>query len=446
MTRLAKFVILAWSISIMGACGDRGETKSLPEPAPAPPAVQRPVTAKGNQSILFLEARIKNDPDDYIAHNKLASEYVQQMRATGDTTYLELALKAAKASLSIVPAEQNKGGLAALAIAEFSLHDFVNSRDHALRLTQVDPNKGYTYQILGDALLELGQYDDAKAAFKEMEDLGGFQPLTQVAIEQRLSRMAALNGDTTKAVAHMRAALQIAEKPPGTTAETVAWCQWQLGRMAFGTGDYATAEKYYNASLATLPDYFGALGSIGHLRAARGDLAGAIENLEKVVSLRPDPAAIASLADVYKMAGRDSDAQRQYVLLDEIARISAAKGGIYNRELSMFYANHDLKSAEACDATIKEYETRRDIYGADAVGWTCYKAGRMDEARTAMRDALRLGTKDAQLFYHAGMIEKASGNKTEAKRLLAAALKLSPSFDLLQSETARTALRELDAK
>ena len=446
MRRLVKFVILASLISVVGACGDRGETKSLPETAPPPPAVERPATATNNQSILFLEARIKKDPDDYIAHNKLATEYLQQMRVTGDTTYLDLAMRAAKASLNVLPADQNKGGLAALAITEFSLHDFVNSRDHALRLTQVDPNKGYTYQILGDALLELGQYDEAKAAFAEMEDLGGFQPLTQVAIEQRLSRMAALNGDTSKAVAYMRKALQIAEKPPGTTAETVAWCQWQLGRMAFGTGDYATAEKYYNAALKTMPDYFGALGSIGHLRAARGDLPGAIENLEKVVSLRPDPAAIASLADIYKLAGRDADAQRQHVLLDEIARISSAKGGIYNRELSMFYANHDIKTTEACEATKKEFETRRDIYGADAVAWSCFKAGRLDEARTAIKEALRLGTKDAQLFYHAGMIEKASGNANEAKRLLEASLKLNPSFDLLQAEIARNALRELKAK
>lgn len=445
MSRFAHLAFLAVSISLIGGCGGRGESKSLPETVPPPPAIERPASAKSNETILFFEARIRNDPDDFIAHNKLAGEYLQQMRVTGDTVYLELALKAAKASLNVLPAESNKGGLAALAIAQFSLHEFVNSRDNALRLTEIDPNKGYAYQILGDAFLELGQYEEAKAAFGKMDEFGGFQALTQVAIEQRLSRMAALNGETAKAAAHMRKGLQIAEKPPGTTAETVAWCQWQLGRMAFGSGDYKSAEKYFNAALSTLPDYFGALGSLGHLRAARGDLPGAIESLEKSVSMRPDPASIALLADIYKMAARDADAQRQYVLLDEIARLSAAKGNIYNRELSMFYANHDLKTAEACEAVTKEYETRRDIYGADAVAWACYKSGRMDEARAAMKDALRLGTRDAQLFYHAGMIEKASGNKTEAKRLLTAAVKLNPSFDLLQAEIAKAALRELNA-
>ncbi|MDQ3132086.1 MAG: hypothetical protein M3Q99_15160 [Acidobacteriota bacterium] len=41
------------------------------------------------------------------------------------------------------------------------------------------------------------------------------------------------------------------------------------------------------------------------------------------------------------------------------------------------------------------------------------------------------------------MIEKASGNKKEAKRLLEKALKLNPAFDLLQTETARKTLEEL---
>jgi hypothetical protein len=53
---------------------------------------------------------------------------------------------------------------------------------------------------------------------------------------------------------------------------------------------------------------------------------------------------------------------------------------------------------------VREYESRRDIYGADAVAWTAFKAGKVDEAQTMMRLALRLGTEDARLFYHAAMI------------------------------------------
>ena len=46
-------------------------------------------------------------------------------------------------------------------------------------------------------------------------------------------------------------------------------------------------------------------------------------------------------------------------------------------------------------------------------------------------------------MYHAGMIEKDLGNRAEAKKWLAAALKINPTFDLLQAENARRALSEL---
>lgn len=445
MCRALHTSLLVVSAFLAAACGDNVETKGLPAGPPAKPVAERPAPAHNNQSILFYENRIKNDPDDFIAHNRLASEYLGQMRLTGDTAYLELALKTAQASLAILPAEQNVGGLAALAAAEFSLHQFVAARDHARRLTELEPNRGYAYQVLADALLELGEYDEAKTVLAKMEDLGGFQLVTEVAIEARLSHHAALYGNTDKATRHMKKALDLLKGSQGPGSETKAWVEWQLGRMSFGSGNHDAAEKYFNAALETLPDYFGALGSLGHLRAAKGDLPGAISYLEKAVAMRPDPATIALLGDVYKTAGRDSDAARQYELLDKIAVMSAQKGNIYGRELAMYYANHDIKPAEACDASVKEYETRRDIYGADAVAWTCYKAGRLDEAKNAMKDALRLGTKDAQLFYHAGIIEKALGNKQEARSQIEKALKLNPAFDLLQAEKARQALAELKA-
>jgi len=53
---------------------------------------------------------------------------------------------------------------------------------------------------------------------------------------------------------------------------------------------------------------------------------------------------------------------------------------------------------------------------------------------------LRLNTKDAVLLYHAGMIENALGNRSDAKKLLKRALDLNPAFDLLQAEIARKAL------
>ena len=60
-----------------------------------PPASPLPSDEAANrQTILFLEERTKADPEDFIAQNKLAGYYLQQVREIGDLTYLKLAAHA----------------------------------------------------------------------------------------------------------------------------------------------------------------------------------------------------------------------------------------------------------------------------------------------------------------------------------------------------------------
>ncbi len=393
---------------------------------------------KANETaIRFLEERVKRDPDDFSAHNKLASYYHLRLRETGDLSYLDLAARAARASLASVPEMRNAGGLAALTQSEFAAHDFATARDHAMQLTRLDPGKSYPYGMLGDALLELGDYEKAADAYRQMERrAGGISEST----ETRQARLAQLRGDSAGAKRHFTRALVLALDLPLPPRETVAWCRWQLGETAFSTGDYETAEHHYRDALVTFPDYYRALASLGRVRAARGDLAGAIEHYEHATRRLPDLEFVAALGDLYRLAGREKESSAQYALVEKIGHLSAAGGALYNRQLALFYADHDIKAEEAYASAVKEYEVRRDIYGADAVAWTALKAGKINEAQTAIKAALRLGTRDAKLFYHAGMIARSAGDQTSARDYLKRALALNPQFHPLQSIIARKAL------
>src|SRR5438093_13373578 len=75
-------------------------------------------------TLRFLEQRVQSDPLDCVAHNRLSAACINQMRETGDLAYLDRAMKSARASLAAVPAAQNPGGVAALAVAEFESHHF----------------------------------------------------------------------------------------------------------------------------------------------------------------------------------------------------------------------------------------------------------------------------------------------------------------------------------
>ena len=60
-----------------------------------------------------------------------------------------------------------------------------------------------------------------------------------------------------------------------------------------------------------------------------------------------------------------------------------------------------------------------------------------------MQQALRLGTKDASLLYHAGMIAHGLGDIERAQQYLRQALETNPYFSLLQAEKARQTLTEM---
>jgi len=389
------------------------------------------------KAIRVLEQRVGDDPENFAVQNMLAGYYLKQVKQSGDHAYLAPAAAAARASLAAVPAERNHGGLAALALTEAASHQFVAARDHAQRLVALAPDKLYPYEILGDALLELGQYEEAAAAYGRVERMGG----ASTSILTRLGRLALLNGRTVDARSRFEQSLALALDDATVAEDVIAWCHWQLGDTAFSTGEYATAERHYHDALTTTPDFLPALTALGRVRAARGDLTAAIAAYERAIGIDPMPVFVAALGDLYTLAGRHAEAAEQYASILEGAR-NELDAKLDNRQLVMFYADHDLKGDEAYRLAAAEYRTRRDIYGADAAAWTALKAGKIAEAQAAIADALRLGTQDARLLYHAGMIARAADAKTTGKAYLKRALALNPEFDPLQAKIARAALND----
>jgi tetratricopeptide (TPR) repeat protein len=431
------------SMALLSGCGVKQPptTQAIALP-PAEPLTSDTVVTES--AIRFLENRVKLDSEDLIAYNKLAGYYLQRLRETGSITYLDLASKAANESLAVLPPEQNKDGLAQKAQVEYAEHNFAAARDDAKRLTELDPGEGYPFVIMGDSLQELGDYDGARGAYSRMKVLSmGFAGMPSVSGNQRLSRQAELHGDTDLATRLLAAALSegLAHYPP--PREAVAWCRWRLGEIAFSIGDYETAESHYRDALTTFPDYYRALASLARVRAARGDLAGGIQFYEQAVKIVPDPNFVAALGDLYKIAGRDKQAAEQYQLVEQIGHLSALSGVLYNRQLALFYADHDIKPEDGYQNAAREYTQRQDIYGADAVAWTALKSGRIPEAQQMIKEALKLGTRDARILYHAGMIARAAGDTQGARNYLAAALKLSPQFDPMQAPIAEKYLKEL---
>ncbi len=112
-------------------------------------------------------------------------------------------------------------------------------------------------------------------------------------------------------------------------------------------------------------------------------------------------------------------------------------------EIALFNADHGHDIAATVEQARQAYKRRPSIFAADVVAWALYQAGDYQEAESFSQQALRLGTKDALKFFHAGMISYRLGKFAQAREYLQQALATNPNFSVLyQAETRRT-LEEL---
>jgi Flp pilus assembly protein TadD len=138
--------------------------------------------------------------------------------------------------------------------------------------------------------------------------------------------------------------------------------------------------------------------------------------------------------------GDQARAEEQYGAVEFIAEVSGPQANVANRELALFQASHGRDTANAVRLAEAELETRKDIYGYDALAWALYNDGHPEAALEPARAALSLGTRDPRLLYHAGMIGIAVGSEVAGRALLRDALALNPAFDPLGVDLARETL------
>jgi tetratricopeptide (TPR) repeat protein len=387
-----------------------------------------------DSQIQKAEAIIKRAPERAEGYNLLAAAYLQKARETGDFGFNSRAESALKRSLEIAPDDFDALKLQATLLLAF--HRFQEALEVARRGQTLRPDNADVYGAMTDALVELGDYQKAIEAAQKMVDL---RPDT--ASYSRVSYLRALHGDTEGAIEAMRVAVRAADP---RSPESVAWCRVHLGLELMNAGRLKEAEREFDEALTAFPDYYLALSAKARARLSAGDTTAALELYKQSEERVPLPDTAIARGDLLSQLRRMDEAGKEYALAEFIER-NGASASTYSRQLALFLADHDIKLDEALAIARRERQARNDIYTSDALAWCLFKNGMLREAKEAMDEALRLGTRDARLFYHAGMIADASGDRRAAVRYLQLALKTDPSFNILQAERARRMLEELNA-
>jgi tetratricopeptide (TPR) repeat protein len=392
-----------------------------------------PVILSGSlqQAIASLQTRLRSLPDDWGSWATLGLAYVQEARVSADPSFYPKAEGALRRSLRLHPGGnfQALTGEGALAAAR---HDFAGALRWGERARAINPYNGNVYGVIGDAQVELGRYDDAFATFQRMVDL---KP--DLASYARASYARELQGDVPGALE----AMQLAYDSAGTP-EDRAFAASQLGDLYFNSGRLDDAERSYREAAASAPEYMPPHAGLARVAWARGDVAGAIRRFADVVSHYPSPEYVIALGDMDTVAGRHADAARQYATVRVEERLFQAAGVDVDLELALFDADHGDPAKAVAEARA-EWNRRHSILVADAVAWSLFRAGRAVEALPYVRFAGQLGYRSALLAFHAGMIERATGDRPAAVRDLRRALDINPHFSILYAETARRALAGL---
>jgi tetratricopeptide (TPR) repeat protein len=397
-----------------------------------------PATAAPSPSdarIRFWESRLQRDPEDHITPAKLGAAYVQKARESGDPGYYARAEQALRKSLERLP--DNHEALATLASVQVGQHRFREARELAEKCVRLHPDDAFSYGTLGDAQVELGDYEASARSIQHMLELEPGLPAYA-----RMSYQRELHGQRKEALRLMGLAVAAAvpSDPHGG-----AWCRTQLGDLYFKGGDLDNAGRQYEAALKQLPDYYLALVGQARVATARQKLDEAAQFLTRAIAAIPRPDFVAALGDVYALSGKSEQARQQYDLVLQIEEVNRVAGVPDKRRLSLFYANHDRDLDAALALAQQEYAVRQDVYTCDAFAWALYKKGRYPVAWDAAQRAMRLKTEDAAIHYHAGMIAaRLPGHSTDAERLLKRALALNPYFDPRQVPAARRELAALD--
>jgi tetratricopeptide (TPR) repeat protein len=421
---------LIWLVLINGACSQSSSSASEKTQAVDSKTENPVTTGLANRQIEAAQKLIEKSPKMPNGYNSLAVAYIQSARETGDFSLNSKAETAANRALELEPENINAQKIKLSLMLTF--HRFAEALDAAKKLQSKFPQDAFIYGALTDANVELGNYKEAIDAAQKMVDL---RP--NMESYARVSHVRSLHGDSKGAIEAMRTAAKIADP---MNKEAQAWCLVRLGEEFFRIGNYAEAEKQYDTALDTFPNYHLALAGKGRARAAQNDFELAIKLLSESNNRVPNVENVIFLGDVYSKIEKPDEANKQYELAQFVEQ---QFGNTDQRRLALLWADRDTKLDEALTIAAREYEAKKDIFTADIYAWCLYKKGQFQEAKKVIDEAMRLKTRDARIFYHAGMIEKSLGNKKAAADYLKKSLELNPAFDILQAENAKKALGEI---
>ena len=374
------------------------------------PVLAGPGTSRGalTQTVEKMAARLDTHPTDGAAVVRMADALIRLQRVNNDGRAVITAEARLRDFLRVSPGHYEAERM--LASVLLSQHRFGEAIAQAQRVSAWDPRDAWNYGAIGDGYLELGDYSRAFAAFDRM---GAIKP--GPAAYARTAYALELKGDLAGALDQMHRASAGATP---NDEESQAWHFAQVGLLELQLGRLGNARREFEHALATFPGHPLAMDGVARIKIVEGDLAGARQIYQGQLARVPTPDLAALVGDLMAALGDAAGAERYYRMSEQIEQAASENGAPQPQALARFLSERNRDIPRAVTLAEEAAAARRDIFTMDSLAWSYFRAGRLPEAKRASEQALRTGTRDARLLYHAAEIFAASGDVAAARATL----------------------------
>ncbi len=396
--------------------------------ASIPTEVGNPQT---NKELVKNLVKIRKMPQDAVAWVNLGDTLAQVQRDTSDAKIYAHAEAVYLHALELNP--KSAGAMTGMAWVTGGRHTFDQSIAWAERALAVDAGNAAALGILGDASVELGDYEKALDQYQKMMDL---RP--DLSSWSRGAHLLWLTGEKAKATWLMGRAI----KAGAPFAENTAWCRAKLAMMYFQEGAYGAGAEVLEPALAAGTRNVHVLLAAGHIAAAEMEYAAARKYYETILEAGSNHEALTALGDLAARDGDAESAEKFYAQVEALHAVQLVGGGHDHMQMAKFYADHDRNLPEALRMA-EQHKLTRNVTEAGVLAWVYFKNRDYARAAEASQRALSHHTPDAGIHFHAGMIAEATGDHAAAQRHLQRALAFSPQFSVHEAPLAAKALELL---
>ena len=417
-----KFILfLAIGSVIVTLAGKIPATFAKTSAKPVSPVRQPYDPTLTSRNMACYAASVKNDPQNAIGYNLLAQCYLQHSRETGDMGEAISAMKSAQRSLKI-RTHNNQAAAYTLAQSLVVQHKFSEALETLKSSQLVTPGSSASCLAI-EIMIELGDYQTARELART--NLLDFK---SAPVKVTKARLYEIEGRLDRAIEMIRSAQLKTDQDFDMPHESVAWFHLREGDLLALKGDQTGAEAAYLKAISIFPNDFKAMAGLTKLASIRKDWDQVVKWGSQSIEFVPNPEIIALVADAFMSKGMTKEAESRYSLIESIAKISYSQGVSYDRQRACYLADHKKNLPEAVSLARRELKVRHDLYAYDTLAWTLCQSGDFKEAEKSMRIALKEGTCDARLFYHASRIFQANGDSQLSKQYSDRAYQLNPSL------------------